>query len=238
MGLTAGVRAGRAARIQFFASAWTLMARSHPRIALGRGARNAHAPGGILDADDVVYEDSLLRIARIQGRGHGVTAVRGFATGDVVLEEAPFVRVPTWLPPAEGLESHPYSIHYLVIFLLLPFQRGVTRTSDTSLHARQAQLVFDQLTPALQDQWMALCQVRSLNNNTSKKTPGSVLLSNAFTKNGHCLMYPRACRLNHSCMPNTRIELIGTVAASSNMTRMHARMMARSTRDLSNIVCR
>ena len=116
MELTAGVRAGRAARIQFFASAWALMARSHPRIALGRGARNAHAPGGILDADDVVYEDSLLRIARIPGRGHGVTAVRGFEAGDLVLEEAPFVRVPNWLPPAEGHESHPYNIHELVFF--------------------------------------------------------------------------------------------------------------------------
>ncbi len=103
----------------------TMMARSRRaiRIALGRGARNAHAPGEISDADDVVYEDSLLRIAPIPGRGHGVTAVRGFATGDVVLEEAPFVRVPTWLPPAEGHESHPYSIHDLVIFLLLPFPR-------------------------------------------------------------------------------------------------------------------
>ena len=110
--------------------------------------------------------------------------------------------------------------------------------SDTSLE--QAQLVFDQLTPAVQDQWMALCHVQSLNNNTSKKTPGSVLLSNAFTKNGHCLMYPRACRLNHSCRPNTRVELIGTVAASSDTTCVHA--SARSTRDLTrdltNTVCR
>lgn len=69
---------------------------------------------------------------------------------------------------------------------------------------------------------MALCHVQSLNNNTSKKTPGSVLLSNAFTKNGHCLMYARACRLNHSCRPNIRVELIGTVAAASNTTSMHA----------------
>ena len=94
-------------------TAWTLIARS-PRIALGRGTRNAAV--GILDAEDVLYEDSLLRIARIPGRGHGVTAVRGFEAGDLVLEEAPFVRVPNWLPPAEGHESHPYNIHELVFF--------------------------------------------------------------------------------------------------------------------------
>ena len=96
---------------------------------------------------------------------------------------------------------------------------------------QQAQLVFDQLTPALQDQWMSLCHVQSNNNNTSRKTPGSVLLSNAFTKNGHCFMYARACRLNHSCEPNTCVELLGIVRSSLRMQQacMHARGRTRTS---------
>ena len=105
-----------------------------PSPASGRTAaraRRAHVRG------DVVYEDPVLRISQLPGRGHGVTAVRGFKAGDasvrervsvcvcveyhdnrfsdaqVVLMEAPFVRVPTWLPPAEAYDS-PYGIHELV----------------------------------------------------------------------------------------------------------------------------
>jgi len=135
--------------------------------------------------DAVLFENADILVNKTVGRGYGLTAKRRFEKGEMLLREAPLAQVPTWLP-SDSFEA------------ALSF-------SDV------AELVFDQLPPMAQSKWMALFDhhVGSSIIGTRRKTPGNVLLTNTFTRDGICFLFDLTSRINHSCLPNALHSIVG-----------------------------
>lgn len=157
---------------------------------------------------DTIFHN--IRVGSVPGKGLGLLAARRIASGSLVMEEAPLVRVSKNTqtmkmrqhPQVGPLMQRVYALAAQGTFDPRDFRTWPAEVCENLERVLdiQAELAFRQQDSRTQGRWLALGDSVS---EGGRKTPGGVLRTNGFDdKHGCATMYEVLAAVNHSCEPN------------------------------------
>ncbi|RMZ71926.1 SET domain-containing 5 [Pyrenophora seminiperda CCB06] len=113
-----------------------------------------------------------------QGKGLGVFATHDMEIGDIVMREAPILKIQ--FPPVAKGGAYP-----------------------TEVVSRLVHDEFEALSPAEKDEVLSLTYYTKAGNTTEVDKVATIFRTNAYNTGDKVGLFPKIARINHSCRPNT-----------------------------------